>query len=165
MTTLVVMVKVALRVPLAMVTLAGTCAAAVLLLDNVTTAPPSGAAPFNVTVPVELLPPTTDVGDLVTDDRAAAFTLTVAVLATPYVAVMTEEVFAATPRVVTVKVVDVLPAGTVTLAATVAAAVLLLARVTTAPPVGAAPLSVTVPVELFPPTTVAGLSDKADRRT
>src|ERR1700741_5427378 len=107
------MVKVALRAPPVMVTLAGTCAAAVLLLDNVTTAPAGGAAPFNVTVPVELLPPTTDVGVLVTDDRAAAFTLTVAVFATPYVAVMTDEVFAATPRVVTLNVVDVLPAGTV----------------------------------------------------
>src|SRR5579864_3663065 len=155
-TTLVVTVKVALRAPPAMVTLAGTCAAAVLLLDSVTTAPAGGAAPFNVTVPIELLPPTTDVGDLVTDDRAAAFTMTVAVLATPYVAVMTEEVFATTPSVATVNVVDVLPAGTVTLAATVAAAVLLLARVTTAPPVGAWAFRVTVPVELVPPMTVAG---------
>ena len=77
------MVKVALRTPPAIVTLAGTCAAAVLLLDNVTTAPAGGAAPFNVTVPVELLPPTTEAGALVTDDRDAAFTVTVAVLATP----------------------------------------------------------------------------------
>src|SRR5579864_2894288 len=164
-TPLVIMVKVALRAPPAMVTLAGSRAAAVLLLDSVTTAPAGGAAPFNVTVPVELLPPTTDAGVLVTDDRAAAFTVNVAVLATPYVAVMMEEVLAATPSVVTVNVVDVLPAGTVTLAGTVAAAVLLLERVTTAPPVAAAPLSVTVPIELFPPTTVAGLSDKVDRRT
>jgi hypothetical protein len=134
----------------------------VLLLDSVIDAPAGGAAPFNVTVPVELLPPTTEVGLLVTDDRLAAFTVKVAVLATPRVAVITEEVFAATPRVVTVNVAEVLPAATVTLAGTVAAAVLLLERVTTAPPVGAAPLSVTVPVELFPPTTVVGLIDKVE---
>lgn len=82
-TPLVVMVKVALRAPPEMVTLAGSRAAALLLLDNVITAPAGGAAPFNVTVPIELLPPTTEAGALVTDDRAAAFTVTVAVLAIP----------------------------------------------------------------------------------
>jgi hypothetical protein len=155
-TPLVVMVKVALRAPREMVTLAGSRAAAILLLDSVTTAPAGGAAPLSLTVPIELLPPTTDVGALLTNDRAAAFTVTMAVLATPHVAVMTEEVFAATPSVFTVNVVDVLPAGTVTLAATVAAAVLLLTRVTTAPPVGAWAFRVTVPVELVPAMTVAG---------
>ena len=164
-TPLVVMVNVAVRAPAAMVTLASTCAAAVLLLDSVTNAPAGGAAPFKVTVPVELLPPTTEVGLLVTDDRLAAFTVKVAVLATPRVAVITEEVCAPTPSVVTVNVAEVLPAGTVTLAGTVAAAVLLLESVTTAPPVGAAPFSVTVPVELFPPTTVVGLIDKVESCT
>jgi hypothetical protein len=71
---------------------------------------------------------------------------------------MTDVVVDATPKVVTVKVADVLPAGTVTLFGTVAAAVLLLERVTTEPPVGAATLSRTVPVELFPPTTEVGLN-------
>jgi hypothetical protein len=159
------MVNDTLRPPATIVTFTGTWTTEVLLLERVTTAPDGGAAPFNVTVPVELLPPTTDVGVLVTDDRTAALTINVAVFATPYVAVMTEEVFAATPSVVTVIVVVLLPAGIVTLAANVAAAVLMLPRVITAPPVGAAPFSVTVPVELFPPTTVAGLSDKVDRRT
>ena len=50
------------------------------------------------------------------------------------------------------------PAGTVTLAGTVAAAVLLLARVTTAPPAGAAPVRVAVPVDGLPPWTDVGLS-------
>ena len=59
--------------------------------------------------------------------------------------------------VLTVKVALVLPAGTVTLAGTVATLVLLLERVTTAPPLGAGPLSVTVPVEEFPPVTLVGL--------
>jgi hypothetical protein len=69
--------------------------------------------------------------------------------------VITAVVWLATPPVVIVKVADVLPAGTVTLAGSVAAG-LPLDRVTTAPPVGAGALSVTVPVELAPPITVIG---------
>ena len=53
----------------------------------------------------------------------------------------------------------VAPAATVTFAGTVAAAVLLLPSVTTAPPAGAALLNVTVPVEEAPPVTAAGLTD------
>jgi hypothetical protein len=71
----VVIVKVALVAPPVTVTLAGTCATDVLLLCNVTTAPVLGAAPVNVTVPVELLPPTTDVGVLVRDDKVTATAL------------------------------------------------------------------------------------------
>jgi len=51
----------------------------------------------------------------------------------------------------------VAPAGTVTLAGTVATAELLLERATVRPPTGAEPLSVTVPVEAVPPTTLVGL--------
>ena len=59
----------------------------------------------------------------------------------------------------TVKVVLLAPAGTVTLEATLAAAVLLLESATCAPPAGAGPLSVTVPVEdCAPPMTLAGFS-------
>ena len=53
------------------------------------------------------------------------------------------------------------PAGTVTLGGTVATVVSWLESATTRPPAGAAPLSVTVPVELSPPITVAGLSESA----
>ncbi len=63
------------------------------------------------------------------------------------------------------KVALVAPAGTVTLAGTVATAVLLLDRVTTAPPAGAAALSVTVPCEELPPVTLAGFSVSEDRVT
>ena len=69
---------------------------------------------------------------------------------------MVTGVDAATALVLTVKVVPVLPAATVTLAGALAAA-LLLDSVTSAPPVGAGPLSVTVPVEGVPPVTLAGL--------
>src|SRR2546425_195378 len=68
-----------------------------------------------------------------------------------------------TALVLTVKVVLVAPAGTVTLEGTLAAAGLLLERATCAPPVGAGPLSVTVPVEEFPPVTLVGFSESEKR--
>jgi hypothetical protein len=60
-TELVVTVKVALLAPEAILTLAGTVAAAVLLLESITTAP-DGAAALSVTVPWDVLLPTTLVG-------------------------------------------------------------------------------------------------------
>ena len=69
---------------------------------------------------------------------------------------MVTEVFAATGVVVTVNVTEVAPAATVTIAGTCAAAVLLLVSTTTAPPVGAAWVNVTVPADEVPPTTEVG---------
>src|SRR6266403_996517 len=66
-----------------------------------------------------------------------------------------------TALVLTVNVVLLAPAGTVTLEGTVATP-LLLESSTCAPPVGAAPLSVTVPVEGEPPVTLVGLSATED---
>ena len=63
-----------------------------------------------------------------------------------------------TALVLTVNVALLAPAATVTLAGTVAAAVLSLIRETDAPPLGAGPLRVTVPVDGDPPVTLAGLS-------
>ena len=71
---------------------------------------------------------------------------------------------AATALVLTVKVALVAPAATVTLEGTLAAVVLLLESATIAPPVGAGPLSVTVPVEdRIPPTTFVGFSESEER--
>ena len=76
---------------------------------------------------------------------------------------MLTEVEKRTIEVCTVKVALVAPAGTVTLEGTLATAVLLLESVTCAPPVGAGPLSVTVPVEEFPPVTLVGFSESEER--
>jgi hypothetical protein len=71
-TELVVTVKVALLAPAAMLTLAGTEAAVVLLLERVTSAPEGGAAALSVTVPWDVLPPITPVGFSVNELTAGA---------------------------------------------------------------------------------------------
>ena len=58
----VVTLNDALAAPAAIVTVAGTAATALSLLDSETTAPPDGAAAVSVTVPEVGVPPTVDVG-------------------------------------------------------------------------------------------------------
>jgi len=89
----------------------------------------------------------------------AGVTLKVALtLALFKVALITAELLVATTLVVTVNEALLAPAGTTTLAGTVATAELLLANDTVTPPDGAAPLSVTVPVDDAPPVTLAGFN-------
>jgi hypothetical protein len=156
--------KVALVAPAGTVTLAGTVAAE-LLLESVTCAPPLGAGPFSVTVPVEgpSGPPTTLEGFRASEETTGGVTVSEAVRVPLPDAVIVTWVDAATALVVTGKVALVDPAGTVILAGTVATAGLLLERETTAPPLGAGPLSVTVPVEGFPPVTLVGLIVREDK--
>lgn len=68
--------KVVLVALAATLTLAGTVAA-LLLLCNETEMPPVGAGPVSVTVPVEELPPTTDVGFMLTPESAGGLTVSV----------------------------------------------------------------------------------------
>ena len=68
----------------------------------------------------------------------------------------------ATVLVLTANVALVPPAATVTFGGTLAAP-LLLESATCAPPVGAGPLNVTVPVEEFPPATLVGFSESEER--
>ena len=64
---------------------------------------------------------------------------------------------AETANVVTVKLADVWPAGTLTMPGTCAADELPVASVTEIPPEGEGELKKTVPVALVPPATLAGL--------
>jgi hypothetical protein len=139
-----------------MVTLAGTVARLVLLLLRVTRAPPLGAGPFSVSVAVDEVPPRTLVGLSVTELRLRVCTVSVADAVAPSVAEILTLVFAETVDVVIVKFAVVAPAATVTAEGTCADPLLLLARVTEIPPVGALPLRVIVPVELLPPSRDVG---------
>ena len=66
-------VNVALVAPAATVTLEGTLAAVVLLLESATIAPPDGAGPLSVTAPVEdCIPPMTLLGFSVSEERVEA---------------------------------------------------------------------------------------------
>jgi hypothetical protein len=154
----VVTVKVALVWPAATVTLAGTVATSKSALESETTAPPVGAAPLRVTVPVDVTPPTTEVGLKVTEDGTGGVTVSVPVAVVPAkVAETLTLVDVALHVVVAVKVAEEAPAATVTLAGTPTTLLLALARETTIPPVGAIPLRVTVQVDENPPTTEVGL--------
>jgi hypothetical protein len=73
----VLTVKVALTLPAGMVTMDGTLAAP-LLLESMTCAPPAGAGPLSVTVPVEdCRPPTTLVGFSVSEETVMGGGVTV----------------------------------------------------------------------------------------
>jgi hypothetical protein len=163
-TALVVTVKVVLLDPVGIVTEDGTCAAEVLLLLSETAAPVGGAAPFSVTVPVEVAPPVTVLGFRVSEVRAATVTvrelLLVVVPSAPEIEIETDD---DTPLVVIVNVALVDPPDINTLAGTCAIDVLLLCKLTTIPPAGAAPFKVTVPVEGFPPTTEVGDLEREEK--
>jgi hypothetical protein len=157
-TALVVAVNCAVVAPASTITLAGTAAAA-LLLERVTVRCGSEAeaatGPLSVTVPVEFAaPPSTLVGFMVTEITDGGTTVRVADCAgvTSTFAEIDTGVDTATASGVTVNVVDKEFSGTVTLARTVAAPGVPLVSVTTVPPVGAARLRVTVPVEFWPDT-------------
>ena len=160
----VVMIKVAVVDPAGTVTDVGTLATAVVPLVSVTTTA-SVAIPDKVTVPVLFVPPLTLVGFKVSvETTRTGLTVIVAVFDTPLrVAVIVKDDAAVTVREVMVKVADVAPAATVTLAGTVPIVVDDDARVTTAPPVGAALVNTTVPVTGTPPVTAVTTVVRVDK--
>jgi hypothetical protein len=87
-----------------MVTLLGTWAAAGLLLDKFTTAPPAGAALLSVTLPVEEAPPITVTGVVVTELTTADVTVKLADCVPLKDAEIVKEVSDPTELVVTVNV-------------------------------------------------------------
>ena len=126
--------------------------------ERFTTKPPVGASPLSVTVPVAEAPPTTVAGASVNETNAGGCTVSVAIAEIPLAEpVITAEVWVATAVVLTVKVDEVLPADTVTVAGTVAFVELLL-NLTTNPPFAAASVSFKVAVLDIPPGTAAGLT-------
>ena len=123
-------------------------------------APPIGAGAARVTVPVEGFPPCTEAGfketpAKVTGCGPAGFTVIVATWLFPADAVTVAFCVVAGLVVVTANVPVSCPAGITIVPGTVTVG-LLLDKVTVAPPAGAAATSVTVPVEVTPPFTVAG---------
>ena len=123
-------------------------------------APAEPAGPESAAVPVTVVfePPTKLAGDTDTLDSASGLIVKFAVcLAVPRVAVIVADVAAVTELVVTVKVFELDPAATVILVGT-PALVLLEEMLTRTPPAGAGPLSLTVPCDEIPPTTVVGES-------
>jgi len=160
-TAVVVIENVAVVAPPATVTVAGTVAADELELRSITS-PADGAALEIVTVPVELAPPTSEVGFRVTDDTVGPLTFNAPVAVVRLiVALISPVTLCPTASVVAVKLTLLDPAGTVTDPGTVTHATGE-ARVTLMPPDGAFPVRVTVPVEDAPPSTVDGLNVTVD---
>jgi hypothetical protein len=118
----------------------------------------TGAWPFNVTVPVELVPPTTAVGLRVRLVGIRGVTANVALTdVADREAEMVAVVGCWTNCATAVNVVLTDPAGTLMTVGTVTLA-WLLDKLTVAPPMGAGPFSVTIPIELAPPMRLVGLS-------
>ncbi len=151
----VVMVNEVFAAPAGTVTVPGT-PNVVRLVVSVKVEPPAGAAPGRVIVPVLLVPPITSEGAIDSTNAPGALIVRVAdAEAPPRLAVMFAAVVVVTEPVETGKFAELDPAGTVTLAATVAA-LLLEVRDTVVPPVGATPVIVRVPVDEPPPNTDVG---------
>ena len=157
----VVTVKSTVVWPARTVAVAETVPTVVSLLDRLTTKSPVGAAPEIVMVPVEVAGCITLDGLSVRLESVGGFTVSVALMVPPptYVAKMCAIAVAATGVLVTVNVVELKPAGTVTvLTDGFATTVLSLATLTVTPPVGAVVFNVIVAVGVAPPITLVGLS-------
>lgn len=154
-TGVVLTVNVAVVVPAGTVTDPGTVTLA-LLDASVTTSPLGPAGASKVTVPVVELPPITAPGDRVIVEIPASVMVRLAVcVLLARLAEIEATVVPDTATVVIVKVVDVAPPAIVTVPGRVAL-VEFEVRLMVTPPVGAALVRVTVPVEVPPPRTEFG---------
>ena len=159
-TGLVAMGKTTEELLAGMATVLGTVATVVSLLVRGTMRPPAGAGVPRVTWPVTVWPPVTLEGNSMRAFGGGGITTRMACLVMPLaLAEIVTDVAAVTAPTDMVKVVVVFPAGTVTEPGTVTTAGLLpVASVTANPPVGAAPLSTTVPTDSPGPITFAGFT-------
>jgi hypothetical protein len=149
-TVKVVAVNVAVLPPTGIVTEAGTVTKAESELRLTVVA--TGAVPVSVTVPIALSGPVTVAGANETRDRIGGRTLSLALKdLAPLVAVTVAVAAVVTAGGVIVKVALDVPDATVTLAGTGARIGLEETSETGMPPVGAAPVKVTVPVAGAPP--------------
>jgi hypothetical protein len=160
-TDVVVIVNFALVAPEGTFTLAGTLTA-LELSERDTAVPPLGAGALKVTVPVAELPPDTLVGLTVIAEidavGAARFTESPVLRITPSSDALSSAVVLSVGNVVTTKVAEVAPPGTVTLLGTRVTSGREVSILIATPTAGAGPASVTVPVDDAPPTTLAGFS-------
>lgn len=124
--------------------------------DKLIPTPPTAAGLDSVTVPTDLAPPITDVGETEIEDKTGEEIARTALIETPPMdPVIVADELLCTAVVLTVNVADVEPAETVTELGTVTFDQLE-ANPTTEPPAGAGALIVTVPCEEDPPATVDG---------
>lgn len=155
----VVAVKVAEFVPAAIVTEAGICTPA-LSLERLTTRAET-TLPLRVTVPVEEAPPAIDAGRKLTEEGVGCRIGSVVDKLTPNAeAVMCAVKREVTGAMVRANVPVVEPEGTTTEAGTVAVALKSEESPTVNPEGGAGALIVTVPVQVPPPPTGFGLTEK-----
>jgi hypothetical protein len=156
-TELVVMANVAVLLPAATVTVAGTVIELALLMRE-TTAPPVGAAIERVTVPVEVCGYMRIEGATTTLAGNGPWTVRFAELFVNWSVPVITAVTVVAGRVVAIANVAVeVPAGTTTEEGTVAFVDELL-KLTVQPPVGAVDSRVTVPWEDVPPVRLDGLT-------
>ena len=144
--------------PAGTVTVAGTVARVGLFETRLTLVPPVAAGAFSVSVAIAPLvdPPATAIGFTVIPVTFRMTTWVIAVADAPLAAAITvTPVSEVTAPAVAAKVVESVPAGTVTVAGTVSAGLELLSE-TTVPAAGAVVESVTVPVAEVPDPIVAG---------
>lgn len=125
-------------------------------LVRLTTQPPSGAFPVNLTVPVTVVPPTGVLLGNASDRTRGAKTFKVPVTESePVVPVITTFVSTEVTAVDAVNSAVVAFAGTVTVAGTTTSGFALI-KETTVPPAGAGVCNVTIPGVDSPPVTAAG---------